>query len=117
MNTLGALSDMSKKTVKQKNKAIENFRKRRQVLERYMGSAPGTKLKDKLTFMFGVMTTIFQAWYLGRFPHAFYYDYHSVKISIFLFGKWMYYKRQGWHYYMTDFCYYANMLLIIFLQH
>jgi len=30
--------------------------------------------------------------------------------------KWMYYKSMGWHYYMTDFCYYANTVILIFLN-
>jgi len=106
---------MASRTKDERERFTANYVKRRKVLQHFMGSAPGTKMKDKLTFMFGVMTTIFQAWYIGRFPHAFYYDYHSAKCTLFLFGKWMYYKSKGWHYYMTDFCYFANLLLIIFL--
>jgi len=116
MNTLGAAAQMANRTAEERQRFAASFAKRRKVLEHYMGSAPGTKMKDKLTFVFGVGTTLAQAWYLGRFPHAFYYDYHCAKATLYLTGKWMYYKSRGWHYYMTDFCYFANLLLIIFLQ-
>ena len=69
-----------------------------------------------MTFIVGVMQVIFQAYFLGRYPHRFYYLYHSVVLSMLVFGKWVYYKSMGWHYYMTDFCYAANALLLIFLN-
>jgi len=39
-----------------------------------------------------------------------------VVLSILVFGKWVYYKTKGWHYYMTDFCYAANTIILIFLN-
>jgi len=59
---------------------------------------------------------IFQAYILGRYPHSFYYDYHSILVTLVVFIKWAYYKSNGWHYYITDICYCANGLLIVFLQ-
>lgn len=62
------------------------------------------------------MSVIMQAFVLGRFGHSYYYDYHTVKISIYTTGKWLYYKSQGWHYYMADICYAVNALILIFFQ-
>lgn len=59
---------------------------------------------------------IFQTFFLGRYPNSFYYDYQSALLTLLVFLKWVYYKSQGWHYYMTDFCYAANALLILFLE-
>ena len=33
-----------------------------------------------------------------------------------IFGKWVYYKYKGWHYYMTDLCYYVNGIIILYLM-
>lgn len=37
-------------------------------------------------------------------------------MPILIISKWVYYKYMGWHYYMTDFCYAANALLLLFLN-
>lgn len=37
-------------------------------------------------------------------------------MSIMIFGKWVYYKTKGWHYYMTDFCYLANGVLLVYFN-
>ena len=59
MKTLGALVKLKNSTNEEKQKVSDGFKKKRKVLQHYINSAPGTKLKDKLTFMFGVGTTIF----------------------------------------------------------
>lgn len=37
-------------------------------------------------------------------------------ITCQIFLKWVYYKSKGWHYYMSDWCYTANGLLLLFLN-
>ena len=85
-------------------------------MQKYIKSAPFTRFSDKLTFIFGVMQLVFHAFFIGRYQHTFYYTFHSIYISIMIFGKWVYYKHLGWHYYMTDFCYAANTLVVLLLH-
>lgn len=89
--------------------------KKKKILQGYLKSAHGTRFSDKITFICGVLLVIFTAFFLGRYPNSFYYDYQSTLLTLFVFAKWVYYKKLGWHYYMTDFCYAANFLLVIFL--
>ena len=93
-----------------------NFDKKKKILAQHLKSAPFTKFTDQISFLLGVCLTIFQAYMLGRHPNDIYYDYHCLLIPIFLFGKWVYYKMNGWHYFMTDLCYQVNAALIIYLQ-
>ena len=85
-------------------------------MEKYIQSAPFTRFQDKLVFIFGVMQVIIQTFVLGRWPHTQYYKYHSFVISAKVFCKWAYYKSKGWHYYMTDFCYAANVVVLLYLN-
>eukprot|EP00744_Colponema_vietnamica_P007841 GILI01011241.1.p1 GENE.GILI01011241.1~~GILI01011241.1.p1 ORF type:complete len:586 (+),score=94.19 GILI01011241.1:56-1813(+) len=40
---------------------------------------------------------------------------YSAWFLIFMFHKWITYKRAGWHYFMLDYCYFHNMLMIFML--
>ena len=80
-----------------------------------MKSAPFARMWNKWLFVLGVMTVIVHAFMLGRYPHGFYYDFHCVFCTSMVLAKWLYYKSRGWHYYMTDWCYTANALLVLFL--
>lgn len=62
------------------------------------------------------MMIISNAFILGRYPNDLYFNWHSVVMTIWIFLKWAYYKSRGWHYYMTDFCYLANTIILIFLN-
>lgn len=106
----------NKESIQKRQQLSEQYAKKKKILQKYIKSAPFTRLFDKMTFIFGVLLVIFSAYFLGRYPNTFYYQYHSILLPILLFAKWVYYKSMGWHYYMTDFCYSANLLLLIFLN-
>jgi hypothetical protein len=36
-------------------------------------------------------------------------------MAAMILGKWAYYKSKGWHYYMTDLCYFVNIIVILYL--
>lgn len=95
---------------------LHDYKKKKDILERYIQSAPFTRFSDKMTFIYGVLLTIAQAFILGRYPHTYYYTFHSIVLPGKVIYKWMYYKTKGWHYYMADFCYAANTLLLVFLN-
>ena len=108
--------DSKSRVLERRKKIRDGYMKKKKILTRYLKSAPFTRLSDKLTFITGVLMVIFHSYIVGRYPHYGLYLYHSITISILVFGKWLYYKSLGWHYYMSDFCYYANFLLVIYLN-
>lgn len=40
---------------------------------------------------------------------------YAAWFIIFMLHKWIIYKRAGWHYFMLDYCYFHNMLMIFML--
>lgn len=94
---------------------MEAYSRKKKVLVNYLKSAPFARMRNKWSFVVGVLSVLLQVFIYGRFPHTFVYTYHSIFMFLMVFGKWLYYKSKGWHYYMTDFCYTANMFLILFL--
>lgn len=108
--------DSKSRVLERRKKIKEQYSQKKKILTKYLKSAPFTRLSDKLTFIFGVLLVIFHSFVLGRYPNNGFYNYHSLTLTVLVFGKWVYYKSLGWHYYMSDFCYYANFLMIIFLM-
>jgi hypothetical protein len=80
-----------------------------------MKGAPFVRFVDKITFLLGVMLLILTTYILGRYPHDIYYTFHCVTVIGLVLYRFYNYKTKGWHYYLFDFCYFGNSLMIYFL--
>ncbi len=54
------------------------------------------------------------AYWLGASPSTFHLLYTCEALALFAL-RWAIYRSKGWHYYLYDFCYYANLLLLLHL--
>ena len=63
----------------------------------------------------GVALLMTTTYLLGRFPNSHYYNYHSGVIVMLVIIRLFYYRSRGWHYYLFDFCYFANSLMLYFI--
>ena len=70
---------------------------------------------DKLSFIVGVFLLIFTTYMLGRYPNDYYYTYHCATVTTLVAFRFYSYKPKGWHYYLFDFCYFANTLMIVYI--
>lgn len=80
-----------------------------------MKGAPFVRFVDKISFIFGVLLLIITTFMLGRYPNTHYYAFHVFTISCLVVCRLYSYKQKGWHYYLFDFCYYGNSLMMYFL--
>ena len=115
MRSARATQKSEKYIKEQKQKLLGGYNKKKAKLARYLHSAPFTRSSDKATFVYGVLQLVVYVFILGRFENTFIYDYHCLKMTAMIVGKWLYYKSKGWHYYMTDLCYFVNFIVILFL--
>jgi hypothetical protein len=99
----------------EKEKLTKKFLKRKALIDRYMKTAPFVRLFDKLAFIVGVLLLIFTTYILGRYPHRGYYTYHTLVVLGLVLFRFYNYRTKGWHYYLFDFCYFANTLIILYL--
>jgi hypothetical protein len=100
----------------EKTELLADFQKKRAKLEKKMSSAPFTRSQDKVFFLYGVFQIIVLAWLLGRYPNDIYYYFHSIMLVVKLVLKWAYYCKQGWCFFMTDFCYAAAAIHLVALN-
>lgn len=52
------------------------------------------------------------AYWLGASPQTF-YKYYTGKAVVLYGSRFYLYKSKNWHYYMLEFCYFANILLLL----
>jgi hypothetical protein len=52
---------------------------------------------------------------MGRCPHDYCYLYVQLLLPVLLVSRWIHYYLQGWHYYVSDFCYFANALILYYI--
>lgn len=77
-----------------------------------MHSAPFWRTADKLGFVLGTCCIISYSYMVGKYPHDHFYTYYVILTLIMLALRVAHYWHMGWHYYITDFCYYVNFLIL-----
>lgn len=80
-----------------------------------MQSAPFWRLADKVGFVMGTLIIISFSFMIGRFPHDLFYHYYVALTLLMLAIRYAHYYSLHWHYYISDFCYFANALVIVLL--
>lgn len=72
------------------------------------------KLQDKSSFTLGVFNVCITCYLMGAAPEYFYL-WHSPKAVILIGLRWYTFKRAKQHYLLYDFCYWANILGLVYL--
>lgn len=80
-----------------------------------MNRAPIVRFMDKIFFIVGVLLVIATTYMLGRYPNTHYFKFHVYTVSSLVAIRLFNYRMKKWHYYLFDFCYFANTLIIYFL--
>jgi Protein of unknown function (DUF2838) len=73
------------------------------------------RLADKLSFIMGVFLLTLTTYVLGRYPNDLWYGYHAAIVVGLVMYRFYNYRKKGWHYYLFDFCYFANTLILLFI--
>ncbi|GAA94280.1 hypothetical protein E5Q_00929 [Mixia osmundae IAM 14324] len=71
-------------------------------------------LREKLSFSFGVLNIMASCLLLG-FEPAWIPTWYSLQAAWLLPVRLYTYKKRNYHYFLLDFCYYVNVLVLVFL--
>jgi hypothetical protein len=69
---------------------------------------------EKMVFTFSVLNVGLTCYLLGTSPGKFYF-WHSIKAVTLITARWFDFKQKGDHYLLYDFCYWANLLTLIYI--
>eukprot|EP01105_Mastigella_eilhardi_P024632 TRINITY_DN6462_c0_g1_i1.p1 TRINITY_DN6462_c0_g1~~TRINITY_DN6462_c0_g1_i1.p1 ORF type:complete len:1016 (+),score=223.04 TRINITY_DN6462_c0_g1_i1:66-3113(+) len=75
--------------------------------------AARVKFLDKVFFVLGVVNVGLTTYFIGKYPQYFYL-WFSFKCVVLLFTRFCDYRKERTHYFMFDFCYFANLLFVMF---
>lgn len=103
-----------KKSLKEKKELImSKVKTRYSRLNKTVHQAEFMKTRDKFVFMITCMNVGLGSFILGKFPCCFYYYYITCALSL-IPTRFINYRMRNYHYFMLDFCYYANLTMVSF---
>lgn len=79
-----------------------------------MKGEPFLRAKDKLSFLLGVMTLLFTEYIVISYPKYLYLVYTMILLPLITWRFFSYHQHKH-HYFMLDFCYFDNLLLLIWI--
>ncbi|KAN0024693.1 hypothetical protein ACTFIV_009102 [Dictyostelium citrinum] len=100
------------KNEKEKIKSLIKLKKTQ--LDDHMNAPPFIRLLDKCAFTLGLIILMISEFVLLKSPQVFYLWY-TVLIFPLMAIRFIMYHREKYHYFMLDFCYLCQILLLFYL--
>ncbi|GAA6064173.1 hypothetical protein JCM10212_003054 [Sporobolomyces blumeae] len=72
------------------------------------------RLRDKISFLCGVMNVLFSALLLGFAP-TWIPSWYGIQMLAYTPYRVFTYKRKSYHYFLFDLCYFVNLLTVLYL--
>jgi hypothetical protein len=118
-NFINRNKELRHKFIERKKELADKFYSRLDNIQKnsseYRETKDFLKLYDKLSFVVGVFLFGMFAYIMGRYPNDFFYTFYRTFIPLLLFIRFVDYKPKKLHYFLTDFCYWAGLMVILFV--
>ena len=88
----------------------KRMRQRVDKLGRQWNDTKAITLREKISFICGVMNIFISGYLIGGYPQYFHLWY-TAQLVYFMPIRWFTYHRRGYHYFLADLCYFVNLLL------
>lgn len=69
-------------------------------------------LREKISFIAGVVNIFVSGYLIGAYPEHF-YIWYSLQLAYFMPIRYYNYHKKGYHYFLADLCYFVNLLCIL----
>jgi len=93
---------------KQSSKVREKLNKK--------GKSWGMRLRDKFGFFLGVVDLSLAIFLIAGHHSSLVVTWFTAQFIMLIGLRWFSYKKQKAHYFLFDFCYFANLLLLLYLH-
>ena len=95
---------------------LDRYRKRMRTSVEKLGAqwndTKAITLREKISFICGVMNIFVSGYLIGGYPEYFHLWY-TLQILYFMPIRFYTYHRRGYHYFLADLCYFVNFLLML----
>ncbi|KAH8426742.1 glycerophosphocholine acyltransferase [Aspergillus melleus] len=107
-----------KKRVPTADERLDKYRRRMKVgverLGKQWNEAATVTLREKISFIAGVLNIFISGYLIGAHPEYF-YIWFSAQLAYFMPIRYYRYHKKGYHYFLADLCYFANVLCLLSL--
>lgn len=114
----GRMVEEWRRRVPSADEQLDRYRKqmRRRVdkLGKQWTDTKAISLREKVSFIFGVMNIFISGYLIGGYPQYFHLWY-TVQLLYFMPIRFFAYHRRGYHYFLADLCYFVNFLIMLSL--
>ncbi|KAL4897670.1 hypothetical protein BDV59DRAFT_48121 [Aspergillus ambiguus] len=105
-----------KKRVPTADEQLEKYRSRMKLgverLGKQWNATATVTLREKISFIAGVMNIFISGYLIGAHPEYF-YIWFSAQLLYFMPIRYYRYHKKGYHYFLADLCYFVNMLCLL----
>ncbi|KAL2829730.1 hypothetical protein BDW59DRAFT_33352 [Aspergillus cavernicola] len=105
-----------KRRVPTADEQLEKYRHRMKTgverLSRRWNAASAVTLREKISFIAGVLNIFISGYLLGSHPEYF-YIWFSVQLAYFMPIRFYRYHKIGYQYFLADLCYFVNLLCML----
>ncbi|KAM7207548.1 Protein of unknown function (DUF2838) domain containing protein [Naviculisporaceae sp. PSN 640] len=95
---------------------LDRYRKRMRTSVEKLGTrwndTKSITLREKISFICGVMNIFMSGYLIGGHPELFHLWY-TAQVLYFMPIRWYTYHKRGYHYFLADLCYFVNFLLLL----
>jgi len=101
---------------RKKQLAPENLKQalksKKKQLEQKLQTPPFIRTSDKCAFTIGILVLLITEYIILKKPHHMSYWYTVLLVPL-MFARYYFYKKAKYQYFMIDFCYFAQAMLLI----
>mmetsp|Transcript_14033 Transcript_14033/g.28083 ORF Transcript_14033/g.28083 Transcript_14033/m.28083 type:complete len:763 (-) Transcript_14033:138-2426(-) len=110
--TIASFPSSLRQRIKQRKQKL--ISRGREVLGRFRRPR-GAKLLHKISFVILFFDIVLSSFWCGCSPWS-YYVFNSAKMLVYIFLRILSWRAKRWHYFLFDFCYWANFVLAVHLH-
>ncbi|KAI6783187.1 putative membrane protein-like protein [Emericellopsis cladophorae] len=92
----------------------KRMRRRVENLGKQWNDTKAISLREKISFICGVMNIFISGYLIGAYPEYF-HIWYTVQLMYFMPIRFFTYRRRGLHYFLADLCYFTNLLVALSL--
>lgn len=105
-----------RKRVPTADEQLEKYRSRMKSsvdrLGRKWSDTATVTIREKMSFIAGVLNVFISGYLIGAQPEAFYY-WFTAQLCYFMPLRYYTYHKKGYHYFLADLCYFVNLLTVL----
>lgn len=101
-----------KKRVPGSEEQLKKYRQRIDQFSKRFNEATTVTLREKMSFIAGVLNVFISGYLIGLVP-SYFYMWFTVQLAYFMPIRFFTYHSKGYHYFLADLCYFVNLLVFL----